>query len=192
MKMWASSWWKLRTRNMPLMAPEGSKRWTCPISATRKGELAVAVGVTFVVEHASWAVHRLDCKFAIFDFRCVHVFSVVFPVARCFPEVLSENLRSFDFSVVVFSVDDAPVLHEGVPDHHAARVDERHAGRFMLEGEEVELVCDDAVVPFFCFGKEGEIFLHLLAAWKGNPIDTCEHFVFCIRRASKLQMSLEV
>ena len=82
---------------------------------------------------------------------------VVLPVAGFFPEGFVHNLGSFHFLVTGGIEFAAHVLLDGLPQRPAARVPEYHAGGFVLQMEQIQLLAQAAVVAFFGFFQAGEV-----------------------------------
>ena len=53
------------------------------------GEFPIAVLFCFIIEHAARAIHRFNGKMPIFDFKGIHVLSIMEPVSRSLPKMLT-------------------------------------------------------------------------------------------------------
>ena len=79
-------------------------------------QLAIAMRLGRIDQHAAGAVHRLDAVLLFIDRRRVHVVLVVVPVAGGLPEVTVHDLRRGDFHIARGVMDLAPVVEQGVLD----------------------------------------------------------------------------
>jgi hypothetical protein len=52
----------------------------------------------------TWTIHRFEAETFLFDIECEHIFLVVIPVTRRFPEVGFVNVWTDDFIVTSFAV----------------------------------------------------------------------------------------
>ena len=110
------------------------------------GQVTVGVRLALVHQHAAGAVHGLDrVVLAVYD-RGVHIVLIVVPVAAAVPELLVEYDRGGDLHVPVALVYLAPVLEQGVLEHHAVGQEEGEAGALVSQHEEAELAAQLAVV----------------------------------------------
>src|SRR5216683_4098379 len=107
--------------------------------AVAQRQIAVAPQGLVENQYVSRAVHRLDRVVALLRLGGEHVFPVVLPVARFFPQAAVEDLRAAHFEIAVFPVDTTHVLLDLLPDRPALRMPEHHAGRLFLYVEEIEL-----------------------------------------------------
>src|SRR5439155_26699788 len=76
-----------------------------------------------------------------------HVLAELLPVTRGLPERLVVDQGRLDLEVAAAGVLPAADVLELVEADHALRVPERRARRVLVEGEEVELDAQTAVVP---------------------------------------------
>ena len=114
--------------------------------ARTNGQVAIAMRLGRVHEHAARAVHRLHAVLFFVDDRRVHVVLVVVPVARRLPQLLVHDHRRGDFHVAGLFVDLAPVVEQRVLQNHAVGQEEREARRLVAHHEDVHLAANAAMV----------------------------------------------
>ena len=94
------------------------------------------------------AVHGLEAILGVIKFHGrVHVFGVVFLVARDLPELAAHDVRGEDHVVAATDALFAHPVFHGLADEAAFGMPEDEAGASdFLDGEQVELLAEDAVV----------------------------------------------
>ena len=144
------------------------------------GQLAVAMRLGAVDEHAAGAVHRLDAVLLLVDHGGVHVVLVVVPVTGGEPQLLVHDLRGGDLDVARLVVDLAPVVEQRVLEDHAVGQEEREARRLVAHHEEVHLATDAAMVALLGLLEHGEMRLELVLGGEGGAVHAGEHLVLGI------------
>ena len=142
----------------------------------------VAVGAQRVVEnlHVAGAVHGLDGVFAFFGGGEEHIVFVVRPVAGFLPKRFVHDLRRFHFAVARRVQFAAHVLLDDLPQRPAARMPEHHAGRFILQVEQVELAAEFAVVAFFGFFNAGDVGFQFFFGGPCRAVNALQLFVVAV------------
>jgi len=69
----------------------------------------------------------------------------------------------------------APVVFQLVADHHAFGVEEREAGSFVHDREQVQVFAEFPVVALFGLFQEGQIVVEVLLLLKSGAIDALQH-----------------
>ncbi len=140
------------------------------------GEVAVALGGVFVDKDVAGAVHGLEAVFRVVELHGgVHVAGVEALVAGDLPEFAAHDVGGVDEGIAAANALFAhPVFHDftdgaalGVPEDKAG------AGDF-LNGEEVELLAEEAMVAAGCFFKMGEVGVEVLLGEEGGAVDALE------------------
>ena len=142
-----------------------------------QGQLAVGMGLKLVDQHAAGAVHGLYRVILAVYYGGVHVVLVVIPVAAPVPQLLIENYRSGDFHIAVSLMHLAPVLEQGVAQHHALGEEEGEAGALLHEGEQAELLAQLAVVALLGLLDAGDVLLKVGLLFKSGAIYALKHLV---------------
>ena len=138
-------------------------------------QVAVGMRLGLIYEHAARAVHRLDGEILAVDDGGVHVLLIVLPVAGALPQRTVEDHRRGDLHIAVALMHLAPVVDEGVAQHHALRQEEREAGAFVHEREEPELLAELAVVALLGFLDAGKVLVEHVLAREADGIEALEH-----------------
>src|SRR6185437_15339055 len=108
------------------------------------------------------AVHRLQLIFGIVKLdRCVHILSVETRMSADLPKFVTHYMRSEDHIVTATDTFFAhPVFHQ-LADKAALRMPEDEAGSGdILNGEEVELFAEHAMVATLRLFQAGKMFVH--------------------------------
>ena len=143
-------------------------------------QIAVGARLALVDLDGVRAVHRLDCEGVVrFDVAVragnqEHVFLVVRPVAARDPQALVVDDGRGNFLIAVRLVNAAPEFQQRVEELPAARQPVGHAGRRLVEHEEVELRPDLLVVALLRVLDEREVRLELLLRREGVGVDARE------------------
>ena len=143
-------------------------------------QVAVGARLALVDLDGVRAVHRLDREGVVrFDVAVragnqEHVFLVVRPVAARDPQALVVDDGRGNFLIAVRLVNAAPEFQQRVEELPAARQPVGHAGRRLVEHEEVELRPDLLVVALLCVLDEREVRLELLLRREGVGVDARE------------------
>ena len=147
--------------------------------AKRKFTVAVIAGL--VDEHSARAVHRLDGVFVAVDFREVHVFFIVVPVAGAVPQIRVEDHRGLDFLVARLRVFFAPEVFELVADNHSLGMEERETRSFFVHREQVQFLAELSVVALLRFFEACQVFVKLRFFREGCSVYALEHLVVRVR-----------
>src|ERR1700733_1501479 len=113
-------------------------------------KLTVTMRMRLIVEHAPWTTHRFDRISAIFVMKSVHILSVMQPVSRCLPQVLTHDLWCLNLHIACFATVRAPKVDQSIPDDHPLRMDKRHSRRLFFQRKEIQFRTDDLMISFFC------------------------------------------
>jgi hypothetical protein len=114
-------------------------------------QIPVGMGLPPINEHTAGAIHRFDGIIVVIDRGSIHIFPIIFPVTTFFPQHPVKHYRCFGFHISSDAVFSAPVIQQGIPDHHAFGMEKRHARRFFVKTEEIQRLSDFTVIPFFGF-----------------------------------------
>ena len=144
------------------------------------GQLAIAVWMALVHEHAARAVHRLDAVLLLVDDRGVHVVLVVIPVAGGLPQLFVHDERRGDLDVARLVVDLAPVIEQLVLQNHAVRQEEREARGLVAHHEQVHLATDLAVVALLGLLEHAQVLVELVFGGKRRAVHAREHLVVLV------------
>ena len=107
----------------------------------------------------------------------VHVLPVVREVTARLEELLVEDLRRHDLFVAVHVVEPAHEILEAVVDEGAARQEERHRRRVLVEHEELELFAQLAMVALLRLGDELHVRFEGFLRGERRAVDALEHRV---------------
>ena len=149
-----------------------------------QGQIAVAPRLTTKHEHMSRAVHRLNAHLLAFRFDQEHIFAIVRPMPRRFPQRFVKHQRGFDLNVSGRKEDLAHIAGERVIERRALGQPERGAGRPLVEHKQPQFAAKLAMVALFRFLESHEILgefvlriecdaidaLHLLALLVAAPV----------------------
>ena len=138
-------------------------------------KVAIAVLARLEEEHRVGAVHRLDAEDLALRLHLEHVLVVVLPVAGSLVERLVVDDGVADLDVALCGVDVAPEVAEAAVDLPAARVPEDGAGRLLMEGEEVKLFAELAVVATLGLLEELEVARKVGLVLPGGAVDALQH-----------------
>ena len=131
-----------------------------------QGQVTVGVGLAGVDQHTAGAVHGLDGVILAVDDGGVHVVLVVIPVAGALPQLTVEDHGGGDLHIAVALVDLAPVVDQGVLQHHALGQEEGEAGALVGEHEQAQLLAQLAVVALLgLFDALARYVVQLFLAW---------------------------
>ena len=133
-----------------------------------------------VDEHATGAVHGLDCAILAVDLGGIHVVLIVLPMPRIFPKGAGENYGSLNFDITLLAVKVAPIVGEDIFEHHAVGQEEREALALVQKGKQLEFLAEFYVVALFGLFKHVEVGLHFVLLCKGNAVDAGEHLVLFV------------
>ena len=109
--------------------------------------------------------------------REVHVLAVVREVPARLEQASIEDLRRDDLFVAVVDVELADELDELVVDERAARQEERHRRRPLVEHEELELLAELSVVARARLLEHLQVRVELLLRRERRAVDALEHRV---------------
>ena len=145
--------------------------------AVAQRQVAVAAQIGLEDQHVARAVHRLERVLALLRLRREHVLAVVLPVARLLPQALVEDLRALDLLVARVAIDAAHVLLDGLPQGPALGMPEHHAGRDLVDVEQVEFLAEPAVVALLGFLDAADVVVELLLVGPGRAVDALQLLV---------------
>ena len=146
-----------------------------------EGKITVAAQIGIEELDVTRAVHRLQRVVAVFRFRREHVFTILGPVTRAFPQGTIQKLRSLHFLIAVVLIDTAHILFDNLPNGPAFGVPENHPWSFVLEVEEIQFLTQTTMVAQFCF------FEHLQVSSLIFLVRYAEAFRYCYHHASRRQ-----
>ncbi len=133
-----------------------------------------------VQEEVARAVHRLDAELPLVDQSPVHVVVVVLVVPGQPEEIRVEDLRGDDLLVAAAGILRAEILEERVVEDRPFRMEEGRRRRPRVEGEEVELLAEPAVVAGLRVFQPLQVLLELLLRQERGPVDALEHRVLLV------------
>ena len=108
-----------------------------------QGQVAIRFQALIIDLNVARAVHgfqrvgALLVRMFLIDLGDEHVFAVLVPVARFFPQLAVNDLRRADFAIVRCTKALAHVVFQRAIDRPAVRVPEHHARCFVLEVEQL-------------------------------------------------------
>ena len=122
------------------------------------------------------AVHGLEAVFGVVKLHGrVHIFSVVDLMAGDLPELAAHDVRGIDELVATANALIAHPVFHGLADEAAFGMPEDEAGTGdFLNGEEVKLLAEDAVVARLDLFQAGEVGLEVLIVEEGGAVDALE------------------
>ena len=103
--------------------------------AKAKRQIAIAVLLGIVNEHAPRTIHWLYRIVLAVNLREVHVLFVVRPVPRLFPNPSIQYDRRANLLIAVAAMYLTPVIDELVANDHAVRMKERESRAFLVQAE---------------------------------------------------------
>jgi hypothetical protein len=154
---------------IPCSAPAGLVAVALAELAVAQRQVAVAAQLRLEDQHVARAVHRLERVLALLRLRREHVLAVVLPVAGLLPQALVQDLRALDLLVARVLVDLAHVLLDLLPDGPALGMPEHHAGRDVVDVEQVQLAAELAVVALLGLLQHRQVLLQLLLVAQAVP-----------------------
>jgi len=101
-------------------------------------------------------------------------------VAGFFPQAAVKDLRAFHFLIAVVQVDAAHVLFDLLPHGPALGVPEDHAGRFILQMEQLKMLAETAVIAFFGLFQHKEVGVLLFLLGPRRAIDALQLLVVLV------------
>ncbi len=143
----------------------------------------VAIGFLALLEDldVAGAVHRLQRQRLVFRrLRDEHVVAILVPVARLFPELAVEHLRSAHFDIVGFIEAAAHIVLDHAPERQALGVPEHHALALFLHVEEIEFATELAVIALLGFLDAHEVGGEILLVHPCRAVHPLQHLVAMI------------
>ena len=138
-------------------------------------ELAVRARPGAIDEDLLRAVHRLQPGDVVVVVQDEHVVLVVVPVARGLPQLLADEARGAHLAEAGLTADLARPVLERPPEGHAARMEEWGRRRLGMEGEEVELAAELAVIPLLGLLHAPQVLVQLLLRVPRGAVDALQH-----------------
>jgi hypothetical protein len=181
-KMWASSWVKAADAEQAVHGAAALVAVDVAQLGVALGQVAVAARRGLVDEDVAGAVHGLEAVLGVVELHGrVHVFGVVALVAGDLPELAAHDVRGEDHIVTAADTFFAHPVFHGLADEAALGVpeDEAGAGDF-LDGEEVELLAEDAVVAGLDLFEFLEVGFEVLGVEEGGAVDALELLVVLV------------
>ena len=139
-----------------------------------QGQVAVGVRLALVDQHAAGAVHGLDGVVLAVDDGGIHIVLVVIPVAAAVPQLLIQDDGRGDLHIAVALVALAPVVQQGVFQHHALGQEEREARTLVGHHEQAQLLAELAVVAALGLLQTLKIGVQLLLLGEGHAVDALQ------------------
>ncbi len=146
-----------------------------PVLVVAQGQVAVRAQVALVDERRFRAVHGLEAEQLLLGLDDEHVLGVVVPVAGLAPQALADEDGRADLLVAAALLELAHGRLQGAPDALALGVPEGRARRDVVEGEQVELHAEAAVVALLGLGPAPQVGVQLLLAGPGRAVHALEH-----------------
>ena len=146
------------------------------------GQVAIAFGRVLVDEDMAGAVHRLEAVLGVVELHGrVHVFAVVCLVAGDLPELPAHDMRGKHHIVTTTDTFFAHPVFHGLADQAALGMPEDEAGSGdLLDGKEVELLAEHAMVASLDLFEPGKVRLEVLFVEEGGAVDALELLVFLV------------
>ena len=92
------------------------------------------------------------------------------------PELTVQDHGGGYLNIAIALVNLAPVVDEGVFQHHALGQEEGEAGALLGEHEQAELLAQLAVIALFCLLDAGKIRVQLVFFLEAGAVNALEHF----------------
>ena len=133
-----------------------------------------------VNQDTTWAVHRFNCIFFVINDCSIHIFTVMFPVTRCFPQLFIQDDWCADFIIFEIMMYFAPEVFQFVAKSHAFWQEEWEARTFFFDNEQTKFFTKFTVVAFSCFFKQVKVCIKFFFLFKCCTVNTLQHFIFFI------------
>src|SRR6056297_1491534 len=133
-----------------------------------------------VYKHSSRAVHWLDCIVLIVYLQRIHVFLVVFPMARCLPKSPVQYYRSLYFNIIPSFMDFPPIIEEQIFEYGTLRQEERKTRSLFHHGKQFKFLSQFSVVSSLCLFNSIEVFFKKFLLGERRSIDSLQHLVFFV------------
>ena len=104
-----------------------------------------------------------------------HVVLVVAPVPARLPQLLADQARGANLVEARLAADLSGPLLEGAPQRHAARMQEGRRRRLGVEGEEIELAAELAVIALLRLLQAPQVLVELVGGVPRGAVDALEH-----------------
>ena len=140
-------------------------------------QVAIAVLLGLVHQHAARAVHRLDSVVLTVNLSEIHIFLVMSPMTGLLPQLAVQNHRRLDFLIAIAAMYLTPVVNQLVADNHAVWMEEREARAFLMDAEQVKLLAQLAMVALGSLLQHLQISIQLILLLKSSAVYTLQHLV---------------
>ena len=140
-------------------------------------QIAVAVQLRTIDEHAAGAVHRLDCIVLFVDLRGIHILAIVEPMPRGLPELTAEDHRRADLLIAVAAMYLAPIVEQCVAQCHSVRMEEREARPLLVQAEEIQFSAEFSVVALCRLLQHVQVGIEFFLLLKRRAIDALQHLI---------------
>ena len=145
-------------------------------------QIAIALRRVLVDEDVAGAVHRLQLIVGIIQFdRRVHVLRVETRMPADLPQLVTHDVRSEDHIVTATDTFFAhPVFHQLANDAALGMPEDKARSGDVLNGEQVELLAQHAMVATLRFFQARKMLLHLFLGEKGGAVNALQLRIFLI------------
>ncbi len=144
------------------------------------GQIPVRMKLSFINQHSSRTIHRLNGKISFIYFCKVHIFLIVIPMSRTVPELFIQYNRSPYFLIPCFFMLFSPILLQNVSQNHTFRHEEWESGSLFQDIKKIQLFSKLPVIPLFCLLQSCEICIQFAFFIEGSSIDSLKHLVFLV------------
>ena len=158
-----------------------------------KRQITIRTRFVHIYQTSTRTVHRLNGKIFFVNFCGVHIFFVVIPVTRSFPQFTRKDNRCLNLLVTKFFLHFLPIVHECIADTHTIGQPKRKTRTCFVDHKQIHFATNLSVVTFFCFCHKAFMLNKLFFCYKCNTGYTGKHFVItisfpiCTRNSRKLK-----
>ena len=167
-----------------------SARWFVTVARTKLGhaqrQIAVRFQTLIIDLYVTRAVHRLQSVDGFFagmflvHFDDKHVFLILFPMARGFPQLAVNDLRGVHLDIAAALLLAAHIVLKGGVYFPAVRMPENLTRSFFLHVEQVHLAAQLAVITLLRFFQTMQVILEVLLGAESHAVNTLQHRVFTV------------
>ena len=157
------------------------------------GKVFITSRLELINKHSARAVHRLYGVIFVVHLCGVHIFFIMIPVTRSFPESSRKHDGRGNLHVSFSAVNFSPVIYKLVFNDHSVGKEEGETFSFVQKRKKLKLFSEFHVVALFSLFKHGEVSFHFRLFEKRGAVNSCKHLVFLVsspiraRNRSKLE-----
>ena len=133
-----------------------------------------------VNQNTAWAVHWFNCIFFIIDDCSIHIFTVMIPVTRSFPQMFTQDDRCTNFFIVKIMMNFAPKIFQFIAKGHAFWQEEWEPRTLFFDNEQSKLFTKFTMIPFSRFFKQVKVCIKFFFLFKCSTVNTLQHFILFI------------